>query len=103
MSRDELAIVRTVMYAALFDYPLTLEQLHQSLIASSMTPEEILSTYCTSVRLRAVVEYRDGFFFPASSGALVAERRRREARPGRLMVRPAAARGAAAGARRRRE
>jgi hypothetical protein len=80
VSRDELAIARTVMYAALFDYPLTLEQLHQSLIASSMTPEEILSTYCTSVRLRAIVEYRDGFFFPAGSAALILERRHREVR-----------------------
>src|SRR5437868_737617 len=76
----EMAIVRTVTYASLFDYPLTLEQLHHSLIESDQTPTEILAVYDGSELLRRVVEHRDGFFFPNGRGDLVAERRRREAR-----------------------
>ena len=33
----EIAIARSVIYASLFDYPLTLEQLHYSLIGSDQT------------------------------------------------------------------
>jgi hypothetical protein len=69
-----------VIYASLFDYPLTLEQLHHSLIESDQTRPEILAVYEGSELLQDIVEYRDGFFFPIGRGDLVAERRRREAR-----------------------
>jgi len=80
MTRSELAIARTVVYASLFDYPLTIGQLHESLLESTQTPSEILASYGASDALRRVVEYRDGFFFPAGRENLVAERRHREAR-----------------------
>ncbi len=76
----ELAIVRTVIYASLFDYPLTLDQLHQTLIESEQTPEEIMAVYDGSDLVQAIVEHRDGFFFPAGRADLVAERVRREGR-----------------------
>ena len=76
----EIAIARSVIYASLFDYPLTLEQLHYSLIGSDQTRPEILAVYEGSELLRDIIEYRDGFFFPAGRGDLVEERRRREAR-----------------------
>jgi hypothetical protein len=76
----ELAIARTVIYASLFDYPLTLEQLHHSLIESDQTPSEILAVYDGSELLHDIIEHRDGFFFPMGRGDLVDERRRREAR-----------------------
>jgi hypothetical protein len=76
----ELAIARSVIYASLFDYPLTLDQLHHSLIESDQTRPEILAVYEGSELLRDAIEYQDGFFFPAGRGDLVAERRRREAR-----------------------
>jgi hypothetical protein len=76
----EIAIARTVIYASLFDYPLTLEQLHHSLIESDQTAAEILAVFEGSELLQDVLEYREGFFFPAGRGELVAERRRREAR-----------------------
>ena len=41
---DERAIARSVLYASLFDYPLTLAQLRQTLIESAQTPTEILVT-----------------------------------------------------------
>jgi hypothetical protein len=76
----EIAIARTVIYASLFDYPITLDQLHYSLVESDQTRAEILAVYEGSELLRDILEYRDGFFFPMGRGDLVAERRRREAR-----------------------
>jgi hypothetical protein len=77
---DELAIARSVLYASLFDYPLTLAQLRETLLESVQTPSQILATYRRSIALRAAVEYRDGFFFPEGRYHLVEERRRREVR-----------------------
>ena len=80
MTTREMAIARSVIYASLFDYPLTLEQLHHSLIESDQTPAEILAVYDGSELLHDVIEHRDGFFFPMGRADLIAERRRREAR-----------------------
>jgi hypothetical protein len=80
LSPNELAIARSVIYASLFDYPLTPDQLHQSLLESTQSLPEIMSTFASSRPLQAVIEYRDGFFFPAGRHGLVDERRRREAR-----------------------
>lgn len=80
MTSREYAIVRSVIYASLFDYPLTLDQLHQTLVESDQTPSEILAVYDGSERLQAIVDCRDGFFFPVGRERLIAERRRREAR-----------------------
>jgi hypothetical protein len=80
VTKREMAIARTVIYASLFDYPLTLEQLHHSLIESDQTPAEILAVYEGSELLRDLVARQDGFFFPVGRGDLIAERRRRETR-----------------------
>lgn len=80
LSRSEMAIAESVLYASLFDYPLTLAQLRQSLIESAQTPSEILQTYDRSPALQNVIEYQDGFFFPAGRANLIDERKRREAR-----------------------
>ena len=85
MTSRELAIARSVIYASLFDYPLTLAQLHHSLIESDQSVEEILAVYDGSARLQSIVHHRDGFFFPAGRADLVAERRRREARSRRFL------------------
>ena len=76
---EELAIARSVLYAALFEYPLTLAQLRQTLEVP-LTPSRILTAYEHSTSLRAIVEHRDGFFFPRGRDGLLVERRRREAR-----------------------
>jgi len=85
MTSRELAIARSVIYASLFDYPLTLSQLHHTLIESDQTPCEILAVYDGSPRLHRIVDHRDGFFFPAGRDDLIAERRRREARSRRFL------------------
>ena len=76
----EMAIARSVIYASLFDYPLTLEQLHHTLIESEQTRLEILAVYEGSELLHDIIEHRDGFFFPVGRGDIIAERRCREAR-----------------------
>jgi hypothetical protein len=83
----ERAIARTVLYAALFDYPLTLAQLRQTLLEQTMTASEILRVYRASVALREVVAFEDGFFLPRGRSDLVSERRRREARSRRFLER----------------
>jgi hypothetical protein len=85
MTSREIAIARSVIYASLFDYPLTLLQLHHTLIESEQTPSEILAVYDGSARLQSIVEHRDGFFFPVGRADLIAERRRREARSRRFL------------------
>jgi hypothetical protein len=80
MTTRELAIARTVIYASLFDYPVTLDQLHRTLLESDQSAAEILAVYDGSEMLQHMIEYRDGFFFPAGRADLVAERKRREAR-----------------------
>jgi hypothetical protein len=85
MTSREVAIARSVIYASLFDYPLTLAQLHRTLIESDQTPAEILAVYDGSARLQSIVQHRDGFFFPAGRADLLAERRRREARSRRFL------------------
>jgi len=87
MTPRELAIVRSVIYAALFEYPLTLGQLHYALLESDASPSEILATYAASARLRRVVSYRDGFFVPVGREAWIAERRHREARSRAFLAR----------------
>ncbi|HWE64334.1 MAG TPA: hypothetical protein VHB98_21695 [Chloroflexota bacterium] len=70
------AIRRTVAYADIFDYPLTLDELHRYLHGERATPAE----------LRALVEQgvpglaaRDGLYALTGRLSTIAERRRREA------------------------
>ncbi len=76
----ELAVARSVLYAALFEYPVTAEQLRETLIESLLTPSQILEAYEQSGGLQAIIDYRDGLFFPRGRDEFVAMRRRREAR-----------------------
>jgi hypothetical protein len=91
LDRHELSIARTVLYASLFDYPLTLEQIHESLIGDALDRNEIAAICRASAPLRAIVEQRDGFFFPAGRADLVAERRAREDRSRAFVARHARA------------
>jgi hypothetical protein len=80
MTKRERAIARSVIYSSLFDYPLTLDELHRALIESDQSAAEILAVYDGSELLQHVVDYRDGYFFPIGRSDLVSERERREAR-----------------------
>jgi len=76
---QELAVLRSVIYAALFDYPLTPAQLEASLIGVRADAATIERWSRESDLLRATIDYRDGHYFPAGRQDLLATRSRREA------------------------
>jgi hypothetical protein len=76
---QELAVLRSVIYASLFDYPLTLDQLHASLVGVRADAGTIASWWRDSELLQAAIERRDDWYFPAGRGDLIATRARREA------------------------
>ena len=83
---QEIAVLRSVIYASLFDYPLTLEQLEASLGVRARA-ETIEAWWRSSDLLQSTVEYRDGLFFPAGRSDLIATRARREALSRELLER----------------
>lgn len=75
---QELSVLRAVTYAALFDYPLTLQQLRDSLDVVA-DEDTIVRWWRTGPLLQATVDYRDGLFFPRGRADLALTRARREA------------------------
>jgi hypothetical protein len=86
LAKNELAIAQSVLYAALFDYPLTLAELRHTLIESAQTPSQILAAYEDSEPLRTLIDWRNGYFFPRGRGGLVRVRREREVRSRRFLA-----------------
>ena len=84
---QELAVLRSVIYASLFDYPLTLAQLESSLIGVRADAAAIESWCRESDLLQAALEQRDGLYFPAGRSDLVRTRSRREALSRQLLER----------------
>jgi len=80
LTPTEDAVARSVLYAALFDYPLTLAELRRTLIRSRQTASEILAVIRNSPALGGLVESRDGYFFPVGCAHLVQTRRHRALR-----------------------
>ena len=76
---QELAVLRSVTYAGLFDYPLTLAQLHASLIGVRADADTIAAWWRTSDFLRATIDHQDGCYFPSGRSDLLRTRARREA------------------------
>ena len=84
---QELAVLKSVTYAALFDYPLTLDQLHAGLVGMHTTPRTLLAWWESSEFLQAHVERQDGWFFPAGRADLIDVRVRREDVSRKLLAR----------------
>ena len=84
---QELAVLRSVIYASLFDYPLTLAQLESSLIGVRADAAAIESWCRESDLLQAAIEQRDGLYFPAGRSDLLRTRARREALSRQLLDR----------------
>jgi hypothetical protein len=76
---QELAVLRSVVYASLFDYPLTLSQLCAALIEVRADEHMVAGWWRDSAFLQAAIEHHDGLYFPAGRRDLVATRARREA------------------------
>src|SRR5690349_9039659 len=77
-SPAEFAILRTVVYASLFEYPLTCAELRRTLIESAQSETDILRTYAGSARLRERIELRDGWFFPRGRSGWIEQRQQRQ-------------------------
>src|SRR4026208_583868 len=75
---QEIAVLRSVVYASLFEYPLTLEQLQQALIGVGADKHSLAAWWRESELLQSTIECRDGLFFPAGRSDLIATRSRRE-------------------------
>lgn len=75
---QERAVLQSVVYASLFDYPVTLSQLREGLIGETAAEDTLLAWYAQSPYLQATVEYADGFFFPRGRADLLDRRAERE-------------------------
>jgi hypothetical protein len=75
---EERAVLQSVVYAALFDYPLTVTQLRESLIGEVADESTLLRWFNSSAYLQRTVEYVDGYFFPRGRRDLLLTRARRE-------------------------
>jgi hypothetical protein len=74
LAREELAILKTVVYGDLFHYPLRLEELRDGLFDVALTSDELGSLLGRSPRLAAVLDQRDGFVFLRGRDEILAER-----------------------------
>lgn len=78
MTALERAFLQSVVYASLFEYPLTLTQLRDSLIGERADEHALARCYTASPCLQGSVEYSDGFYFPRGRRDLLDTRQRRE-------------------------
>jgi hypothetical protein len=82
----ESAILRTVLYADIFDYPLTIEELYQYLIghkaASSQQIEKLLTS---SQRLQALLHQQKGYIVLQTRTELIEHRLQRQAQAAPLL------------------
>lgn len=75
---QEHAFLSSVIYASIFDYPLTIEQLHESLIGERAEMSAIAEWYTRSAALQQAIEFRDGYYFPRGRPDLLELRHARE-------------------------
>lgn len=87
----ERAFLQSVLYASLFEYPVTLAQLRDGLIGQRADESTLARCYLTSDLLQATVESAEGCYFPRGRSDLLETRRRREAASRLLLERSARA------------
>jgi hypothetical protein len=83
------AILRTLVYADLFDYPLTCEEIAHYLMDCAAPPAVVARALREDPDLAAQISSRDGFYFLRGREAVVAIRRERAAASARLWPRAA--------------
>jgi len=76
---DEIAIFRTVLYADVFDYPLTLDEIHRYLIGESLPLESIHSSLVSSSWLSQRINRVNGYYVASGRAALAETRHHRSA------------------------
>jgi hypothetical protein len=78
------AILRTLIYADIFDFPMTAAEIHQFLIACAAPYDAVCTALETSTWLAGHVERAGEYFHLRGRSALVALRQERDAAAGRL-------------------
>jgi hypothetical protein len=71
-------VLRSVVYASLFEYPLTRAQLRDTLVGVEADEATLAGWLATSALLEAAIDERDGFYFPRGQSHLLELRSRRE-------------------------
>ena len=77
-SELEEAILRTLTYSDIFEYPLKPEEIHRSLIGSRASMEEVSRNLANGSRLSDYVESQDGCYYLRGRRELVELRRQRQ-------------------------
>ena len=80
LSVAEQAILRTVLYSSLFDWPLKVRELQQDLLELTLDESSIVQVYRSSAALQSVIEYQDGYLFSRGLKDLIEKRKQREVR-----------------------
>lgn len=83
-SPGEAAILRTVLYADLFNYPLTASEIHRYLIGEALSLDAVQATLPSSSWLADRVAQESGFYMAADRENLAALRQARAAPAARL-------------------
>ncbi len=82
---EEHAFLYAVLYASVFDYPLTAAQIQETLPRVTATVADVEAWYAASEMLQASIDLREGYFFPRGRRELIALRRAREASSQRVL------------------
>jgi glycosyltransferase involved in cell wall biosynthesis len=72
--REARAVLDTLSYGAVFDYPMTISEIHRSLLGASLTRREISGILAAHPLLRANVDAEPPYHFLKGRGASVASR-----------------------------
>lgn len=80
METTEAAILRTILYADIFDFPLTLDEIHHFLIADHVVPRSIVERHlCESRTLRSLLVHQAPYYALAERLPIILARMKREA------------------------
>ncbi len=75
---EDIAILRALLYASVFDYPLSADELWRSVPRHKTTIDAVRRAIAERPFLRDRIELRDGWYVPAGRGDLIERRRQRE-------------------------
>jgi len=85
-NEPDQAIVRTVAYASLFQYPLAVDELHRWLLGAAVS-REVLANRLAELRLRGLLAVEGGMVYPVGCHAWIALRRERARHTEDLLLR----------------